>query len=93
MNQAKKRKIQCISLERDYVNLFTFLINYEVRFTNNDSEKAVRPIQTKLKESGCFRTERGAINYAMLGSIIQIAIKNSKNHLEALQLMAKSGYG
>jgi len=75
---------------RDYI--FTFLIYPEVQYTNNESEKAVRPMKTKLKVSGCFRTLRGAENYAMFGSIIQTAIKNGQNPLVALQLIAKSAY-
>jgi len=75
---------------RDYI--FTFLIYPEVRYTNNDSEKAVRPMKTKLKVSGCFRTVKGAENYAVFGSIIQTAIKNGQNPLVALQLIAKSAY-
>ena len=78
---------------RKYRNyIFTFLIQPEVRYTNNDSEKAVRPMKTKLKVCGCFRKERGAENYAIFGSIIQTAIKNLKNPFEALQLIAKSAY-
>ena len=47
-----------IAKHRDYI--ITFLTNPAVPPTNNDSEKALRPAKTKLKVSGCFRTEAGA---------------------------------
>ena len=75
-----------ISKHRDYI--FTFLTNPEVPPTNNDSEKALRPAKTKLKVSGCFRTETGVENYATVGSVIQTAIKNGQNPFEVLRVIA-----
>jgi len=71
---------------RDYV--FTFLTNPEVPPTNNDSEKALRPAKTKLKVSGCFRTETGVENYATVASVIQTAVKNGQNPFEVLRVIA-----
>ena len=56
--------------------------------TNNDSEKALRPAKTKLKVSGCFRTEGGAQNYATVASVIQTAVKNGQNPFEVLRVIA-----
>lgn len=75
-----------IAKHRDYI--FTFLTNPDVPPTNNDSEKALRPAKTKLKVSGCFRTETGVENYATVGSIIQTAVKNGQNPFEVLQVIA-----
>ena len=75
-----------IAKHRDHV--FTFLANPTVPPTNNDSENALRPAKTKVKVSGCFRTETGVENYATVGSIIQTAIKNKQNPFEALRVIA-----
>ena len=75
-----------IAKHRDYI--FTFLTNTAVKPTNNDSEKALRPAKTKLKVSGCFRTEAGAQNYATVASVIQTAVKNGQNPFEVLRVIA-----
>ena len=80
-----------ISKHRDYI--FTFLTKPEVPPTNNDSEKALRPAKTKLKVSGCFRTETGVKNYATVGSVIQTAIKNGQNPFEVLRVIANLARG
>ena len=68
--------------------LFNFWTNPAVPPTNNDSEKALRPAKTKLKVSGCFRTEVGAQNYATVASVIQTAAKNGQNPFEVLRVIA-----
>ena len=68
--------------------IFTFLTDPEVPPTNNDSEKALRPAKTKLKVSGCFRTETGVENYATVASVIQTAVKNGQNPFEVLRVIA-----
>ena len=75
-----------IAKHRDHV--FTFLTNPAVPPTNNDSEKALRPAKTRLKVSGCFRTEAGVENYATVASVIQTAVKNGQNPFEALRVIA-----
>ena len=75
-----------IAKHRDYI--FTFLTNPEVPPTNNDSEKALRPAKTKLKVSGCFRSDTGVENYATVASVIQTAVKNGQNPFEVLRVIA-----
>ena len=75
-----------IKKHRDHI--FTFLTNPEVPPTNNDSEKALRPAKTKLKVSGCFRSETGVENYATVASVIQTAVKNGQNPFEVLRVIA-----
>ena len=75
-----------IAKHRDYI--FTFLTNPDVPPTNNDSEKALRPAKTKLKVSGCFRSETGVENYATVASVIQTAVKNGQNPFEVLRVIA-----
>ena len=84
-NELDKLK-KGITKHRDYI--FTFLTNPAVPPTNNDSEKALRPAKTKLKVSGCFRSEEGAGNYATVASVIQTAVKNGQNPFEVLRVIA-----
>lgn len=83
---ALDRLKKSIAKHRDHV--FTFLTNPAVPPTNNDSEKALRPAKTKVKVSGCFRTETGVENYATVGSVIQTAIKNRQSPFEVLRVIA-----
>lgn len=69
-------------------HIFTFLTNPAVPPTNNDSEKALGPAKTKLKVSGCFRTEADVENYATVASVIQTAVKNGRNPFEVLWVIA-----
>lgn len=80
---ALDRLKKSIAKHRDHV--FAFLTNPTVPATNNDSEKALLPAKTKVKVSGCFRTETGVENYATVGSVIQTAIKNKQNPFEVLR--------
>ena len=76
------------SIAKHRGHVFTFLTNPAVPPTNNDSEKALRPAKTKVKVSGCFRSETGVENYATVGSVIQTAIKNKQNPFEVLRVIA-----
>ena len=59
-----------------------------VPFTNNQAERDIRPIKTKLKISGCFRTADGANRYARIQSFISTCRKNNANVFEQLKLVA-----
>ena len=73
------------SIDKHRGHVFTFLTNPAVPPTNNDSEKALRPVKTKLKVNGCFRAEAGAENYA---TVIQTAVKNGQNPFEVFRVIA-----
>lgn len=71
----------------DYV--FNFLLNKDIPPDNNGSERAIRNFKVKLKISGFFKSFRGAEVYATLRSVIDTAIKNNKNPLEIVRLIAQ----
>jgi len=75
-----------ITKYRDYV--FTFLYHPDVPPDNNGSERAIRNVKVKQKISGQFKILRAAENFAILRSIIDTAIKNNQNVVEALNVIA-----
>lgn len=76
-----------LAKKKDYI--LTFLKTEGVPPDNNASERAVRPVKTKLKVSGQFKTEAGAETYANLHSIVQTARKNGQDPFFALQTVAQ----
>jgi len=66
----------------DYI--FTFLEHDEVPHHNNSSEGAIRVLKVKAKVSGCFRTERGAEQFAVFHSITETARRNNISKFKAL---------
>lgn len=70
-------------------NIFTFLTNPLVPYDNNASERSLRPVKTKLKVSGQFKSDHGAEEYATLQSIIQTAKKNEQEPLLVLLAVAR----
>lgn len=71
---------------KDY--LFNFLVYPDVPPDNNGSERAIRNIKVKQKISGQFKSMTGAMNFAILRSITDTAIKNGQNVLGALFTIA-----
>lgn len=77
-------------MSRERQHLFTFLFTEDVPPDNNASEWAIRNVKVKQKISGQFKTQRAAQDFAKIRSVIETAIKNGRNVLEALVLIAKS---
>lgn len=73
-----------IRLHRFKDDVLRFLIDFEVPFTNNLAEQALRMMKVKMKISGGFRTVEGAQSFAVLRSIIATARKQGQNILETI---------
>lgn len=73
---------------RDHI--FTFLADPSVPPDNNSSERAIRNIKVKQKISGQFKSERSAMNFAKIRSVVDTIIKNSQGVLEAMRLIART---
>jgi transposase len=69
-------------------HVFTFLYHPDVPPDNNSSERAIRNVKVKQKISGQFKVFTSAINFAILRSIIDTAIKNGQKVLPALSIIA-----
>lgn len=64
--------------------VLAFAFHQQVPFTNNQAERDIRPIKTKLKVAGCFRTFSGAQRYARIQGFISSARKNNKHVLNEI---------
>jgi transposase len=72
---------------RDYeADALRFITDFDVPFTNNDAEQALRMMKVRMKISGCFRTLAGAGVFAKLRSLISTARKQNLGILHALGL-------
>lgn len=65
--------------------IFTFLLYPNVPPDNNGSERAIRNVKVKLKVSGQFKSEQGAVDYANLRSIVDTSRKRGLNEFKALR--------
>jgi transposase len=61
-----------------------FLSDLSVPFTNNLGEQDLRMMKAKQKISGCFRTDAGAADFAVIRTLISTARKRGWDVLETL---------
>ena len=73
-----------IRLHRFKDDVLRFLVDFEVPFTNNLAEQALRMMKVKMKISGGFRTPEGAQTFAALRSVTATVRKQRKNILQSL---------
>ena len=83
--RLKKGKIRSL-LERfrDFKDdVLRFAKDWRVPFTNNDAERAIRFARVKEKVSGCFRTKKGADQFACVLSFISTAVAHGVSSFDA----------
>ena len=86
--RGRKRKgkeralIERLVLLKDAVCLF--IHDFKVPFDNNQAERDVRNIKTKVKVAGCFRSEGGAQNYLDVMSYLSTGMKHNVSVFDAL---------
>ena len=89
LHKESKKLQKKLLAKRDCI--LYFLVQSNVAPDNNGSERAIRNIKVKQKISGQFKTLQSANIFAILRSVIDTAIKNGKNVLNALHLIATFG--
>lgn len=65
--------------------ILRFTADLAVPFTNNGSERDLRPVKTQLKISGCHRASSGARNWLRVRGYISTAGKHQTDILTALR--------
>lgn len=88
--EGKHKKVKAFikRLNKNHDAIFTFLYHPKVPPDNNSSEQTMRNSKVKMKVSGQFKSMEGAHRFAVLRSVIDTAIKNSQNVLEALCVLS-----
>ena len=77
----KKGLVKC----RDYI--FSFLENPMIPSDNNGSERGIRKLKIKLKNSCTFRSDFGADAFLELHSVVETAKKHNKTPYHAIQAL------
>lgn len=87
---GKHKKLRAFikRLIKNRASIFTFLYHLEVPPDNNGSERAIRNAKVKMKISNQFKSYDFANHYAIIRSVIDTTIKNSKNVFYALSCLA-----
>ena len=83
--RLKKGKIRSL-LERfrDFKeDILRFAKDWRVPFANNDAERAIRFARVKEKVYGCFRTKKGADQFACTLSFISTAVAHGVSYFDA----------
>jgi transposase len=87
--RGRKKKGKVLSLiERlsaHKASICLFIKNFAVPFDNNQAERDIRMIKTKIKVSGCFRSINGASNYLTIMSYVKTTKKLKFNPYEAIR--------
>ena len=79
--QLKKGLIKC----RDYI--FNFLENPTIPPDNNASERDIRKVKIKMKNSGTFRSDEGADAFLELLSIVETTKKHNNSPYAAIRAL------
>jgi transposase len=74
--------LQRLKNNQDAILAFAFF--EEIPFTNNQAERDLRMVKTKLKVSTCFRTIAGANQYARIQGFISTIRKQNRNPFHEL---------
>ena len=76
---------------RDAADILRFTTDTAIWFSNNQSERDLRPTKLQLKISGTWRTLQGLADFAALRSYLSTATKHGMDLLNVLQQLFTTG--
>jgi transposase len=76
---------------RDAADILRFTTDTAIWFTNNQSERDLRPTKLQQKISGTWRTLQGLADFAALRSYLSTATKHGTDLLDVLQQLFTTG--
>jgi hypothetical protein len=65
-------------------NYLAWVVNFNLPFSNNLSERSLRGVKSKIKISGQFQSVETTKRYAIIKSYIEICHRNGINEMAAL---------
>lgn len=72
--------------------ILRFAVDLSVPFTNNVAERSVRPVKVQQRTSGgCWRTLQGLIDFAVVHSYLDTAVKWGLDKLDVLRQLFTTG--
>lgn len=72
--------------------ILRFTVDVSVPFTNNEAERAIRPVKVQQRASGgCWRTLDGLIDFAIVQSYLDTATKWGEDKLDVLRQLFTTG--
>lgn len=82
--QGKQRSL-LLRLKGLENEVFRFLEDFNVWFTNNESERGLRVAKVRRSVSKCFRTKKGLDIFAAINSVLDTARKNNISRSEMIK--------
>ncbi len=73
-------------LQRNREDSLRFVFDWAIPFTNNLAERDSRMMKLVMKISGCFRSQQGAADFAVLRGVISTAEKQGWDVISTLRL-------
>ena len=86
--RQKKRRGHnlALRLKQKKTDMLRFVIDWDIPFTNNQAERALRMMKLCMKIMGCFRSKEGAQEFVMLSGVIETAKKRGWDIIQTLLL-------
>ena len=77
--EGKTRSL-LLRLQENEDTVFKFLEDFDVEYSNNESEKSLRPSKRRQSVSKCFRKLDGLKRFASIQTVLDTANKNKIDH-------------
>lgn len=88
---ARGKALSLLDRLVDHSNAVLAFAEFEaVPFSNNQAERDIRPVKTKQKVAGCFRTLEGADRYARIQGFISTCRKHQLNVFKELRAVCST---